>query len=225
MAITNVRVYDHSAPNIFRESKIAHKYLDGLNGVEIGAAAHNPFGLEGCINVGLKYSDPHDFEFFKSAQAQMCGFYANIDVEAEATFLPFDDEEMDYVITSHVIEHIENPIRAFRSWNAVVKRGGYIVMIFPKRDSLVADIGRPVSTIEEFVRAAEEDWSVSTVPKEYLKLVPGGNRGHYWVFTLQSMLNLIEYCNGRGWTNWKILESLETDDKVGNGHMIVAVKQ
>ena len=34
----------------FRESAIAHKYLDGLKGIEIGGSAHNPFGLD-TINV------------------------------------------------------------------------------------------------------------------------------------------------------------------------------
>jgi hypothetical protein len=29
----------------FREHALAHKFLDGLKGLEIGAAAHNPFGL------------------------------------------------------------------------------------------------------------------------------------------------------------------------------------
>jgi hypothetical protein len=37
----------------FSESDIAHQYLDGLKGIEIGGAAHNPFGLD-TINVDDK---------------------------------------------------------------------------------------------------------------------------------------------------------------------------
>lgn len=29
----------------FQESALAHKLLDGLNGIEIGGSAHNSFGL------------------------------------------------------------------------------------------------------------------------------------------------------------------------------------
>ena len=30
----------------FRDSELAHKLLDGLKGIEIGAAAHNPFNIK-----------------------------------------------------------------------------------------------------------------------------------------------------------------------------------
>lgn len=225
MAITKTRVFTHPNPTFFRESEIIHQFLDGLKGIEIGAAAHNDFGLEGCINVGLKETDSEDFEFFKGAQAQMCGYFAEIDIEGEATNLPLEDESQDYVLTSHVIEHIENPIRAFKEWNRVVRKGGYIAIIFPKRDSLSADVGRDVSTISEFEWSLTEGWTVDTVPFNYLSKVPGGRRGHYWVFTLQSMIALIEHCNTEKFFDWKIVYTAESDDKVGNGHMLIAVKQ
>ena len=37
----------------FKESALAHKYLDGLKGLEIGASAHNPFGLDTVNDVYL----------------------------------------------------------------------------------------------------------------------------------------------------------------------------
>ena len=30
----------------FKESALAHRLLDGLEGIEIGGSAHNPFGLK-----------------------------------------------------------------------------------------------------------------------------------------------------------------------------------
>lgn len=54
-------------PVIFPESKLAHEILDGLDGLEIGPAAHNPFGLR-TRNVGLSPErDPIDYEFFKQS--------------------------------------------------------------------------------------------------------------------------------------------------------------
>jgi hypothetical protein len=36
----------------FRESTLAHRYLDGLKGLEIGGSYHNAFGLD-TLNVDL----------------------------------------------------------------------------------------------------------------------------------------------------------------------------
>lgn len=44
----------------FPESALAHKYLDGLKGIEIGGAAHNSFGLD-TINVDRLGGDGHPF--------------------------------------------------------------------------------------------------------------------------------------------------------------------
>jgi ubiquinone/menaquinone biosynthesis C-methylase UbiE len=41
-----------------------------------------------------------------------------------------------------VVEHLPDPIAAFFEWNRVLKAGGTIFMIFPKRDALPADRGR-----------------------------------------------------------------------------------
>jgi hypothetical protein len=36
----------------FMESKLAHQYLDGLKGIEIGGSAHNSFGLDTTLLHG-----------------------------------------------------------------------------------------------------------------------------------------------------------------------------
>lgn len=38
----------------YRESKLAHKLLDGLQGIEIGPSTHNPYGLQ---TLNVDYSD------------------------------------------------------------------------------------------------------------------------------------------------------------------------
>jgi hypothetical protein len=38
------------------------------------------------------------------------------------------------------------------------------------------------------------------------------------------MLDIINWCNKEKIINWEVLEALETDDKVFNGHTIVAKK-
>ena len=81
-----------SSPTIFPESRLAHLLLDGLEGLEIGPAAHNPFGLK-TRNVGLAADrDPFDYEFFKQSQLEMCGSFAAIDISADAADIPVPDD-------------------------------------------------------------------------------------------------------------------------------------
>ena len=227
MAIKTVTMHPPATttPIIFRDSALAHKYLDGLNGIEIGAAAHNPFNLEGCKAVGLKDLDRTDHDFFAREQLAMCNAFVDIDIDAEADMLPIEDDSLDYVVTSHVIEHLPNPIRAFAEWDRVLHVGGYIFMIVPKRNALPADSLRGVSSAETFVKAYRENWSADSVPNEYMRSVPGGRRGHYWVFTLEELLTLLDLLQFKADIHWEVVEALETDDKVGNGHCVLLRKK
>lgn len=192
----------------FKESALAHKYCKGI-GIEIGAAAHNSFGLENCINI----APVDDFEFFKKAQIDMCGEFAKVDRYGTAERLPAESNKYDYVISSHVIEHVADPIYAFWEWNRVLKPGGVVFMIFPKRNALPSDVGRPITEVKDFISRYNKALTDFTVES-----------GHLWVFTLQSMIDLINYCNKTYKLGWEILEANETDGKVGNGHEIVCRK-
>jgi SAM-dependent methyltransferase len=188
----------------FKESELAHRYCQG-QGVEIGAAAHNPFGLENCLKVGVL----DDEEFYRKNQIDMCGEYYDIDVIAQADKLPFEDNSKDYIVSSHVVEHLQDLIGTFLEWKRVIKNQGIVFMIFPKRDALPADIGRPLSSIADFIVANSIN---------HTELI---TTEHIWVFDLEVMKSLIEYCNNYYFLNWTVLESEETDDKAGNGHCIV----
>lgn len=207
----------------FAEHELAHKYLDQYEkGIEIGAAAHNQFNLLNCKNVGLtEEMDSNDYNFFKESQIKMCGAYANIDYPAEADALPFEDHSLDYIITSHVIEHLPNPIKVFKEWNRVIKPGGKIFAIIPLRNALESDIGRDITPLETFIRAYKEKWSVDTVPSKYEARVPGGKRGHYFVYTPESFKELLAYCKRYYRLNWNLIDEEAIDTKVGNGFTMV----
>jgi len=46
------KIANPSSSKIFPESRLAHELSMGLEGLEIGPASHNPFGLK-TRNVGL----------------------------------------------------------------------------------------------------------------------------------------------------------------------------
>jgi SAM-dependent methyltransferase len=192
--------------NKFKYSQLAFKYCKG-KGIEIGRAAHNPFGLSNCINIAPEERQ----EFWKQSQLNICGEYSPIDIYGTAELLPVKDNSFDYIISSHVIEHVPNPIKAFFEWDRVLKPGGIIFMIFPKRDSDPKDVHRMISSLHDFI---EQYINPQDLNDEEL---------HIWVFNLDSMIKLITHCNTMG-LNWEIIYSLETDDKVGNGHLVICRK-
>lgn len=199
---------------IFQDSQLAHQYCVG-EGLEIGAAAHNPFNLKDCLNV----ADERGFDFYKQSQIDMCGAWVVADVLADAAKIPFGDGVEDYIISSHMIEHHPDPIACILEWYRLLKVGGVIFTIFPKRDALDTDRGRAITELDTFIAAHDQGLTVETAPEP-----PGGKGGHYYVYTLDSMTALVRYISTQYNLNLKIGLALETDDKVGNGHLIVLHK-
>jgi hypothetical protein len=53
------------------------------------------------------------------------------DVRADLTDLPFADARFDLIVSSHVLEHVEDDRRALRELARVLKRSGRLVLMFP----------------------------------------------------------------------------------------------
>jgi SAM-dependent methyltransferase len=206
-------------PGYFKapESRLAHALFDGLKGLEIGAAAHNPFGLA-TRNVGLsERMDPQDFQFFHDLQMTFCGAVAPIDIEADAAAIPVPSSSEDFVLHSHVWEHLPDPLGALLEWIRIVRTGGFLFVIVPKRDAAEVDKDRPITSLADLVRYHEE--SVTHETRGSAEQIPG--RGHYNVFSPETLHEIAGWFNAR--SDKERLDEvafLETDDKVGNGHAI-----
>lgn len=213
MAIRTTQVPNTSHRNIiFPEHALAHRLLDGLTGLELGAAAHNPFGLGGSRNVG----PDDDHAVYRASEIDMCGAYAEIDLAAEGDNLPVEADSQDYIITSHVFEHFPNPLAALKEWDNVLKDGGIVFMIVPKRDALQSDAVRPLSTFDQWFEAYDAAVTVDTwenvFPNDHVD-----RRGHYFVYTPDTLVALIaEACTLHG-LEWELIAREDTDSKVGNG--------
>lgn len=92
----------------------------GLHGVEIGPGTAPVPGLD---------PRPIYVDCFKAfgADATQADYYGH------ACALPFHDHSLDYVIASHVLEHVANPIAALAEWYRVVRPGGVIYFVVPNR--------------------------------------------------------------------------------------------
>ena len=70
------------------------------------------------------------------------------------------DNKYDFLLSSHNLEHMANPIKALKEWQRVVKPGGHIVLVLPHY-ARTSDSGRVPTTIhhmvEDYDRNAGED--------------------------------------------------------------------
>ncbi len=73
-----------------------------------------------------------------------------VDVVSDAERLPFADNALDYVATSHVLEHLANPVCALIEWYRVVKPGGWIYLVVPDR-RYTFDQPRAITPIEHML--------------------------------------------------------------------------
>jgi SAM-dependent methyltransferase len=215
----------------FHDSEIAHRYLDDLKGVEIGGSAHNAFHLPNCINVD--YTDSMD-TVFKRAEIGFCGEAMPVDVVAYGEDLPFKDGEYDYVISSHVLEHIFDPIAAMKEWLRVIKSKGYVFTIVPRKEATNGE-NRPITTLQELIDRYEGKikpenvrmWdnqigitSGDGLPVEYITKIMGNHeKGHFTVFDLKLLVDICNYSGG-----CKVVKRMAEDDKVGNGICVICLK-
>ena len=203
----------------FKESALAHNYLDGLEGIEIGGSAHNSFGLN---TKNVDYTDNME-QVFKKMEVDLCGEAMPVDIVAEGDNLPLEDNSVDFVISSHVIEHFFDPIKALKEWYRVIKPGGYIFTICPKQDADPLET-RPRTKLEELIKRhsgemKREDVNMKTNhDKSVVNGMPFEDRGHWTIWAYEDMLELCEYLN------FNVIDYQSTDDKVKNGFTIVIQK-
>ncbi len=184
------------SPNIFKESFLAHNYLNGLHGIEIGGSAHNPFGLN-TLNIDYCAT----YTNFKDKELEMCGTILPVDIVARGDQLPFMNASFDFVLSSHVLEHFPDPIRSLKEWCRVIRPNGYIFMIIPHKDRTF-DKERERTTLAELIERHKTGFD----SKEPI---------HHSVWITEDIIELIRYLG------LKIIEVQDVDDKVGNGFTLV----
>jgi len=128
------------------ENKILARHLHG-RGIEIGA-------------LWRKFPVPrraHVYYIDRISEADLQQHYAEVsrpilppDVVADATHLPFAPGALDFIIASHVLEHLPFPLEALRHWHNVLGPGGVLLMKIPDK-RFTFDIQRERTTLQHLV--------------------------------------------------------------------------
>lgn len=183
----------------FKESALAHQLLDGMKGLEIGGSAHNAFGLD---TLNVDYTADMD-TVFKRGEVTLCGEAMPVDVVANGDELPFEDKSFDFVISSHVIEHFFDPIKAIKEWVRVARK--YVYIVCPQPDADPGDRGKLITGLQELVQR-----HTGEIP------FPEVDDHRHW--TRWTLATFLEMCAAYGWrvSHWQ-----KVDDKVGNGFTVV----
>lgn len=129
---------------------LADQYFTG-RGLEIGAL-HRPMQVPGTVSVS--YADSFTTEeLIRMWSPEVDGHnVAPVDIVTDAATLHgIDDESFDFVIASHVVEHLEDPVRCLQNVMRVTKRGGCVFLALPDRRSSF-DASRPPTTIAHVLR-------------------------------------------------------------------------
>lgn len=63
--------------------------------------------------------------------SEFAGKECLVDVISDAACLPFRPATLDYIVSSHLIEHVPNPIKAVIEWFSILKKGGILYMVVP----------------------------------------------------------------------------------------------
>jgi len=212
----------------FPESALAHQLLDGLQGIEIGGAAHNAFGLD-TINVDRISHTELAFMPYALEQVRLCGEVMPVDVVAPGNRLPFGDKSADFVISSHVIEHFYDPIGAIKEWMRVARE--YIYIIAPQRDALESDKGKPLTELSEHVNRFMPLASWGGAVFEASSILGGDGYEkpenpdtdeHHSRWTAQSFIQMCWWIFTQEWgEGWEVFTAQDPDDKAGNGFAVV----
>jgi predicted SAM-dependent methyltransferase len=185
--------------------RLAQIYIRG-EGLELGAL-NNPLPVS--TQARVRYVD---FAPAKAVAEQFPRHAVKTPdiVDDAVTLTSIEDCSQDFVIACHILEHLEDPIRAIKTWFRVLKSGGVLFMSIPDR-RFTFDFYRKVTPLAHLL-SDHEQGPVSS-REAHLKEIEEEYRHTYNVQDEQVLRELIDWHReGRGHTHfhvWTQLEMLE----------------
>jgi len=117
------------APLRWLENRILGRYFHG-KGIEIGALWRR-FPLP--VRARAWYVDRLDPVNLDQQYAELKGAIVKPHIIADASQLPFAVASLNFIIASHVLEHMPFPLSALRHWYEILAPGGALLLRIPNK--------------------------------------------------------------------------------------------
>ncbi|HET6306533.1 MAG TPA: methyltransferase domain-containing protein [Rhodopila sp.] len=116
-------------------------------GVEVGAGTR-PFPVPPHVRV--TYGDIRDSEALKTyfSGRTTVGGHQTYDAQTMANFKP---DSLDFVLSGHVIEHLQDPVGSIKNTINVLAKGGFFILAAPDM-RLTFDRDRPETTVDHVLQ-------------------------------------------------------------------------
>lgn len=130
------------------------------SGIEFGAG-NSPFPLPPNVSIG--YADRNTIAELKERKyfgdSPLITPTLRSDLE---TMEGIDDESVDFIIASHVIEHTRNPLRALQQAYRKLRSSGTCILVIPDKE-VTFDRDRPITDLSHLIEdfedpSRERDW-------------------------------------------------------------------
>ena len=165
-------VYRRVFPERFRQLPDCERFFRGKVGLEIGGPSPI-FGTRGALPVYPMAAQIDNCNFASSTvwegrvvEGQTFIFDrrrpAGRQFVAEASRLTMvADESYDFVLSSHCLEHLADPLGALMEWMRVLRPTGALALVVPHKDATF-DHRRPITNLQHLIddrdrRTAEDD--------------------------------------------------------------------
>ena len=156
--------------NLVREP-LSHLFLRG-EGLEIGSLN---WPLDVSRKARVTYVDAWPTEILAARHPEFARTLLPVGIVAPVeTLAGVPDASQDFVIANHVLEHSEDPLRAFRNLHRVLREGGILFLTLPDK-RYTFDAERPITSFAHLLRDEAEgpQGSREAHYREYGALVEG----------------------------------------------------
>lgn len=185
---------------------LARRYIRG-SGIEFGAL-HFPLSIPPGVTV--KYADLNPAAELRVSNPDVADIKAPDIITDFESMTGVGDDSQDFVIANHVLEHVEDPLRALKSVSRVLHARGVAYLALPDK-RFTFDKDRQITSLDHVIRDHRDgpDWSVAAHYDDWCRCVDGLSDSphaekvalmlerrsniHFHVWDYPAMLNLFSY--------------------------------